>query len=144
MFSKACEYGIKAVIFIASRSGDNVRVGLKETAVAINSPEAFTAKILQQLSRNHIIRSTKGPNGGFEVSEVQLKKIKLIQIVYAIDGDSLFTACGLGLEECSEAFPCPVHHKFKAVRDELKHIAESTTLEDLVKGVHNGTAFLKV
>ena len=67
MFSKSCEYAIRATIFIASKCCENRKVGLKEIADAIDSPTAFTAKILQKLSKNKIINSTKGVNGGFEI-----------------------------------------------------------------------------
>ena len=60
MFSKACEYGIKASIFIALCSYKGVRVSLKSIAKEINSPEAFTAKILQDLVRHDVINSVKG------------------------------------------------------------------------------------
>ncbi|MGB0369618.1 MAG: RrF2 family transcriptional regulator, partial [Flavobacteriales bacterium] len=63
MFSKACEYGIRATLFIAQNAAESNRVSLKEISKKINSPEAFTAKILQQLARNKIIVSYKGPHG---------------------------------------------------------------------------------
>lgn len=143
MFSKACEYGIKATLHIAHQSRLNKRVGLKDIAKAIDSPEAFTAKILQQLSRSGIIESSKGPNGGFEISSVRLKEIKLVEIVSAIDGDELFQGCGLGLKQCNEQKPCPVHHKFKAIRNNLKNMLENTSLDELSKGLSNGITFLK-
>ena len=59
MFSKACEYGIKAAIFIAINSYEGRRVSPKEIAEEINSPQAFTAKILQDLVRNNIVFSIK-------------------------------------------------------------------------------------
>ena len=59
MFSKACEYGIKAAVFIAVRSQKDERVSLNEIAKEINSPVAFTAKVLQQLTRNQIVDSLK-------------------------------------------------------------------------------------
>ena len=55
MFSKACEYAIRASIYIAKQSQNASKVSLKDVAMAIESPEAYTSKILQQLSRNHII-----------------------------------------------------------------------------------------
>ncbi len=143
MFSKACEYGIKATLHIAHQSRSNKRVGLKDIAKAIDSPEAFTAKILQQLSRSGIIESSKGPNGGFEISLERLKEIKLVEIVSAIDGDELFQGCGLGLKQCNEQKPCPVHHKFKAIRNNLKKMLENTSLDELSKGLSNGITFLK-
>lgn len=144
MFSKACEYGIRASIYIAGQSHKDQRASLKDIAKQIGSPEAFTAKILQQLSKNNIISSIKGPNGGFEIERKQLGKIRLSQIVLAIDGDSLYKGCGLGLKECSEKSPCPVHNQFKQIRQSIVHMLESTNLLELAMGLKDGSTFLKM
>ncbi len=144
MFSKACEYGIRAVIHIAVRSNNNTRTSLKDISKEIHSPEAFTAKILQQLAKNDIIDSIKGPNGGFEIEKKKMTKIKLSHIVLALDGDSIFKGCGLGLKDCSEVHPCPVHHKFKKIRNELKQMLENTSVHELSLGLKDGLTFLKL
>ena len=143
MFSKACEYAIRATIHIGVQSGLGKRVSLKDIAKAIDSPEAFTAKILQQLSRGSIIDSVKGPSGGFTITKENMKKRKLSEIVSVIDGDSVFTGCGLGLKQCNEKLPCPVHAQFKAIRDRLKHMLETTNVYDLTKGMTAGLTHLK-
>ncbi|PWA07175.1 RrF2 family transcriptional regulator [Flavobacterium psychrotolerans] len=143
MFSKTCEYGIRATIFIASESFQNNRVGLKDIAKKIDSPEAFTAKILQILARNNIINSIKGVGGGFEIPKKNINQITLSQIVTALDGDTVFTGCGLGLHNCSEEHPCPVHEKFKSIRNELAFMLESTNLEELALGIKSGDTFLR-
>jgi len=144
MFSKACEYGIKASIFIAINSYAGRRVSPKEIAKEIDSPQAFTAKILQDLVRHKVINSVKGAHGGFEIDKNDIALIKLTQIVNAIDGDTIYNGCGLGLEKCDENHPCPVHDKFKAVRDELKDMLENTTLAELALNITSGMSFLKV
>jgi len=143
MFSKTCEYGIRAAIIIASESYQDNRIGLKEIAKKIDSPEAFTAKILQILSKNNIIKSIKGVGGGFNIPKETMSQIKLIQIVSAIDGDRVFTGCGLGLSQCSEIHPCPVHDRFKEIRTELADMLESTNLEELALGIKSGDTFLR-
>ncbi len=143
MFSKACEYGIRASIYIGQQSLIDRRVGQKEIAQAIDSPEAFTAKILQILSKNGIIQSVKGPNGGFDIDKVRMAKTKLSDIVSAIDGDSIYKGCGLGLKDCDELKPCSVHEKFKSIRNDLKDMLENTNLHELANGVNTGLAFLK-
>lgn len=143
MFSKTCEYGIRATIFIATQSYLNNRAGIKDIAKKIDSPEAFTAKILQTLVKANIIQSTKGVGGGFEIPKKKLVEIKLAQIVSAIDGDKVFTGCGLGLSHCSESHPCPVHEKFKSIRNELAFMLENTNLEELVLGLKSGENFLR-
>jgi len=144
MFSKACEYGIKASIFIAINSYEDRRVNSKEISEEINSPTAFTAKILQALVRHKIVKSLKGPYGGFSIEKNKISSIKLSQIVRAIDGDKIFNGCGLGLHTCNEEHPCPVHDKFKIVRRELKDLLENTNLMQLALDIKSGTTFLKI
>src|SRR6187402_3803210 len=143
MFSKTCEYGIRATIFIASESHQNKRVGLKDIAKKIDSPEAFTAKILQILSKDNIINSIKGVGGGFEIPRETMKDIKLAQIVNALEGDRVFTGCGLGLSNCSDDHPCPMHEKFKSIRNELAFMLENTNLEELAMGIKTSDTFLR-
>lgn len=144
MFSKACEYGIRASIFIATKSSEGIRVGIKDVAKEIDSPEPFTAKIMQILTKSGIIYSAKGVGGGFEVSKEALKSIKLIQIVDAIDGNTIYKGCGIGLKECSEIHPCPVHNQFKKIRELLLAMLTNTTLEELALGVNAGNYYLKI
>lgn len=144
MFSKACEYGIKASIFIAINSWDGKRVSPKEISKEIDSPTAFTAKILQALVKHDIIDSVKGAYGGFEIDKRKISSIKLAQIVNAIDGDKIYNGCGLGLHVCDEDHPCPVHDKFKVVRNELKEMLEKTNLEQLALDIKSGASFLKI
>lgn len=143
MFSKACEYGIKAAVYITIRSQQEFRVGLNEIAREIDSPIAFTAKILQQLSRNQIIDSVKGPTGGYEISTKKASEMTLSKIVSAIDGDKIYEGCGLGFPHCDENKPCSVHHQFKSIRTDLKQMLETTSLLDLSKEINNGISFLK-
>lgn len=144
MFSKACEYGIRSAIIIAKTSLKGERIGIKKIAKEIDSPEAFTAKILQVFTRGNIIQSTKGVKGGFEVSESQMKRILLADLVNAIDGNDIYKGCGLGLPACNEKHPCPIHHKFKEVRDLLQKVLTETTLYDLAMGTSSGQFFLKI
>jgi Rrf2 family protein len=142
MFSKTCKYAINAMIYVATLPPGQERVGLKEISKAINSPEAFTGKILQALVRDELLASTKGPNGGFFISR-NPAEIFLSQIVETIDGEMLFTGCALGLEKCAEDHPCPVHHKFKAIRDHLTGMLMTTSLKDVADRVNVGISFLK-
>ncbi len=142
MFSKACEYGIRAVLFIAKQSQNDLRPNISEIAKAVDSPEPFTAKVCQQLARENVIRSKKGPSGGFYLEKDS--QLKLSEIVSAIDGDKIFTGCGLGLRECSSEHPCPVHNQFMKVRNGLKHMCENTLVMELAANLEDGETFLKV
>ncbi|MEP5610793.1 MAG: Rrf2 family transcriptional regulator [Cyclobacteriaceae bacterium] len=134
MFSRACEYAIKIMIYIAANESEGKRTSLKEVTQAIGSPEAFTAKILQQLVRGKLLNSFRGPTGGFVLNGE--KEIRLHDVVTTIDGDHLMEDCVLGLNECSSSNPCPVHDKFLKVKETLAETLLSTMVSDqaLLKG----------
>jgi Rrf2 family protein len=142
MFSKACEYAIKAMLYIAQQSKDGDKVGIKKIAKGINSPEPFVAKILQQLGRSELVSSAKGPNGGFYLDKKQLR-YSLAAIVIVMDGDALFTGCALGLKSCSETKPCPLHNEFKAIREQMKTMLQNATVGEFNEQLDTGISFLK-
>lgn len=141
MFSKACEYAIRAVVFIASATDENSKAGIEDICSHIQAPRHFTAKILQKLSRQHLISSQKGVHGGFYLDGQQRAKT-MKDVVLAIDGDQLFTGCGLGLRECSESRPCPMHNQFKSIRSSLNAMMEHVTIGELAARLKNGETVL--
>lgn len=138
IFSKACEYGIRATIYVAHQSLDNTRANLKDISLEIGSPEAYTAKILQTLVKHNIIISIKGSMGGFEIAPKQMKKIRLEDIVTAIDGGFNDKICVLGLKACSQLHPCPVHDKYKHIKSDFKAMIENTSLFEMTSGLKEG------
>lgn len=144
MFSKACEYAIRSTIYIANKSKEGVNVGLKDIAKNIDSPVAFTAKILQKLVKEDLVSSIKGPNGGFSLSKKQQEDVYLIDVVRCIEGSQTYDGCGLGLRQCSEEKPCPIHFQFKEVRIKLKHMLENTNMVVMLEKLERGETFLKL
>lgn len=141
MLSKSCKYAIRAVVYVASKAGNNVKLGIKEISKEIDAPEAFTGKILQILTRHQVISSLKGPYGGFFIEEFQLQQ-PLLNIVNAIDGLQAFTGCGLGLKFCSETKPCPFHYEYKEVRTRMLDTFKNTTVEMLAANLERGMALI--
>lgn len=141
MFSKTCEYAIRALIFIAQRSKRGERVGIKEVAESIGSPEHFIAKILQELVKKQLVTSYKGPNGGFFLEPNS--SITLADVVLAMDGEKLFSGCGLGLENCSESCPCPIHYQFKKIRTDFSEMLRNAKLIEFSAQLDNKKTFLR-
>ncbi len=143
MFSKSCEYGLRAAIYIAQQSTLKQKVHLNDIATEIDSPPAFTAKILQLLTKEKIVKAIKGPYGGFLIEDDQLNQLLLSDIVNAIDGNQIYTGCGLGLKQCDANSPCPMHNQFVNIRNELKKMLESTTLKSLANDLNANLVWLK-
>ncbi|MDF3078835.1 MAG: Rrf2 family transcriptional regulator [Sphingobacteriaceae bacterium] len=117
LLSKSCEYAIRASIYIAAKTAVKKRADIREIADAIGSPISFTAKVLQKLSCKQLISSVRGPNGGYYIKDPLA--VYLVDIVRAIDGNDLFSACAMGLQTCSDTKPCPMHHDIKPLRAQL-------------------------
>lgn len=142
MFSKSCEYAIKAMLFLAQKSTNENRIGVKEIARGIDAPEHFIAKILQDLSKKKLMNSVKGPNGGFYLDSLSLKT-SIADIVVAIDGDSIYKNCIIGLKLCSEINPCPVHFEYKEIKKNLISLLEENTLANFNEKMITGKFSLK-
>ncbi len=144
MFSKSCEYAIRAMIYIANNAKHSTtgKIGTKQVAKGIEAPENFIAKILQDLSKRKLLHSAKGPNGGFFLTEEE-KNRTLSDIIKAIDGDGFYLNCLFGLKTCSEKTPCPVHHQYKEVKQKLVNIFDSNTIGQLNEKIESGNFFLK-
>jgi Rrf2 family iron-sulfur cluster assembly transcriptional regulator len=141
MFSKSCEYGIQATLYIAQHSKEHNNIGLKEIAKAQRIPVYFLSKVMQILVKNKILRSIKGPNGGFHLNK-NASEINLLDIINAIDGMDIFNTCVLGLSDCSENKPCPIHNQYKFIKEGFLRILTNKSLASFANELGNGKAFV--
>lgn len=141
MLSKTCKTAIKAVIYLCSKYESRENASIKEVAEYINASEHTIGKVLQTLVKQNIIKSLKGPSGGFFISEEQQLN-PIIRIVEAIDGKEFFISCGLGLSKCSAAHPCPIHNEYKEARDILENLFREKRVLDLCLPINEGLAYL--
>ena len=141
MLSKSCVYALRAIVYVGHNCSDTKKIGIKEIGEELELPFHFLSKILQRLVKHHIIQSTKGPHGGFYIGE-EAKQVNILKIIDIIDGLAFFEKCGLGLKECSETHPCPLHNDFKVFRDGLYHLFLKKTIADLITKIEDGNAFI--
>lgn len=140
MFSKSTEIALRAVIFIAQKTAEGGNLGLEEIAKGLNSPKSFTAKILQKLTAgNGLISSVRGPNGGFYITDKNRKK-PVRAIIRLMEEDEVIDGCVLGLKQCSEVKPCPMHAQFKLIKGQLIDLFENRTIQSLADDMQNGEA----
>ena len=130
MFSKSSTYAIRAVLYLAIEGSAKRKLGVKEIAEALTIPRPFLAKLLQQLSREGLITSVKGPYGGFFLSEENLQN-SIQDILYCLDGEDMFSHCVLGLKNCSSQNPCPLHEQYMACKAGLQYQLNRQTIGEL-------------
>ena len=142
MFSASCHYGLQAMFYIASHSTEEKNISLSEIASDKDIPQHFLSKILQLLVKHKLLVSMKGPHGGFRLKRAP-EDITLIEIVKAIDGLDIFDQCGIGFRECDEEDPCPIHGDYSKIRDHVRELFETKTLEALTEDILNGDSLAK-
>ena len=131
IFSRACEYGIRAVLYLSS-TPEGTPVQVRDVASGLDIPFPFLAKVVQTLTRRGILRSQKGPGGGIRVARSP-DTIRVLEIVDAIDGLGFSEVCVLGMPNCSDASPCPFHDEWGRVRAEIMQMLEGKSVSQLVE-----------
>ena len=143
MFSKSTEYALRATLYIAQKGSEEKKIGIGEVSKAIGSPQSFTAKILQFLTKdNKVISSVSGPHGGFFMTN-KAKNLPVRAILEAMGEDELLDKCVMGLAKCSEKNPCPLHSKYKIIKEQLNELFETETILQLANNIKTGDVFIK-
>jgi len=131
ILSRASEYAIRAMVYMAERGGDQP-TQLKNIAEAESIPFHFLAKTMQVLTRIRLVKSFRGPRGGFTLMK-RPEQVFLYEIVNAFDAISQWeTICILGINPCSDEVVCPLHEDWKPIKEEIFKMFQEKTLADLV------------
>ena len=135
LFSKACAYAIRASILTATKGADGREyIPIRELADELGVSFHFLTKILRILTEAELMTSFRGPNGGVGLTK-PANKISVIDIISAIDGMGLFQGCALGLPQCNDQSPCPLHEAWAKRREDLQKMLSRTTLASLSKNL---------
>ncbi len=129
IFSKKCEYGVQAVLYLAAQKG-GIPMSADEISKVLKIPKEFISKILRDLKESRLIYSSRGKSGGFGLAK-DPANMKLIDVVEAIDGLEMFNSCILGFPECTPKAPCPIHNIWDALRIEVYDMLTAETLDKL-------------
>lgn len=148
MLSNTCKYAIRALIYLGKfNDGKGTKIGIKKISSDLNIPTPFLGKILQNLVKQKILVSTKGPNGGFGLGKPK-NEISLYDIVTIIDGEDFFKNCLISMEPCSthheNGQPCPVHKSFAEVRQKLSIFYSETTLDTIISDMEGYEDLIKM
>ena len=131
LYSKASEYAIRAMVFLAEQPEGQL-IQLKEVAAHEDIPFHFLAKTMQILSRMGLVRSHRGPRGGFCLAR-KPSEITLYDIVNPIDHIANYDeVCIIGINPCNDDTPCPLHDDWKKIRELIRDTLEGKNLRDMV------------
>ena len=127
--SRAAQYAIRTLVHLA-RQQASVASPVREIAESEGIPPHFLAKLVGKLSRAGLVDAFKGPGGGIRLAHPP-HKLKLSMVIEAVDGEDFLAGCFLGLRECGDAHPCPMHENWKVVRQRLLADYDRITIAQL-------------
>lgn len=136
ILSRTSQYAIQALIYIATRPPAEPILNRK-VAEYLGVPTAYLAKIMQTLCRGNLLYSFRGRQGGFCLREGG-ERTNLMQIVTLIEGNGFTENCVLGLKICSDETACPVHSKWKPIKEKIVSMLYEQTLDRLALAVQSG------
>ncbi|MBI4387646.1 MAG: Rrf2 family transcriptional regulator, partial [Candidatus Omnitrophica bacterium] len=131
IYSKGCEYVIRALSCMDQKECKH-GFSISNICQKARIPVWFTRKIFQSLVKQGVFMSKHGPGGGYRFKK-DPKKISLLTIITAVDGDALFKTCILGRPHCNSENPCSVHSSWGKTREKLISKFRSITIKDLTR-----------
>jgi Rrf2 family protein len=130
VLSQTAEYALRAVLYLAERTaGPPVRVG--EMAEALDIPQNYLSKTLHALVRTGVLRSLRGPSGGFSLAR-PAGRVSLLAIVRPFDRIESRRSCLLGRPVCSDRGACAAHQAWKKTSEQVATFFRATTIADLL------------
>lgn len=130
LITRNTDYAIRAVSFIAVSKNELVKT--QELVRALKIPQPFLRKILQSLNRKKIVRSYKGPGGGFKLA-VKPKEISIVDLIEVFQGPLEVNKCLFKKEICPNSKKCTLRIKMNKIEDHIKSELKSITIEDLLR-----------
>ena len=97
---------------------------------------------MQSLTRgNKVISSVRGPNGGFYITD-KARKLPARAILQAMGESELLDKGVLVLNKCSETKPCPMHHQYKHIKQQIINLFETKSIQQLADDINNNDLFI--
>ncbi len=127
LFTVASGYALQA---LAHMPEDGSFMMAKDLSGQLSLPPPYLAKILQRLARAEILESVRGPKGGFRLARPS-HHITVGEVLIAVEGEGVMSACIMGFPACDCDNPCPMHEAWSAVKAQVESTMTSNTLRDL-------------
>ncbi|HCT52869.1 MAG TPA: Rrf2 family transcriptional regulator [Balneola sp.] len=133
LVSQGAQYAISAIIALSKKEYGKA-VSAADLAKALDCPAAYLSQLLSKLKKPGILKSQRGLNGGVLLAK-PVKEISIYDVIVAIDGDSFFNNCFMGIEGCGHIEPCPFHNFWSNQRQKIKKWLIDTNFEDAEKAM---------
>jgi Rrf2 family iron-responsive transcriptional regulator len=131
--NRQTDYAVRVILALAKR-GEGARLSTSDIQQEMLIPKAFMTRIVARLSREGLINTFPGREGGLMLPR-PASQITLRDVVEAFEGQILLSAClqVKGEDDCPFQSNCPVRPKWGRVQVAMIREMASITFEDLAK-----------
>ncbi len=129
LITRNTDYALRAICYIAKHNES--RVTVEELVSKLGVPRPFMRKILQLLSRNKVLKSTKGQGGGFKLS-IPASKLYLIRIMHIFQGNGGLNGCFLKKDICPNKGKCMLRKKIKSIEQDVLEQLKAISIASLI------------
>jgi len=131
IYSKATEYALNALVYLAGQP-EKRQCGVNEIADALNIPQHFLGKILQDLRKHEFVISTRGRYGGFQLARSP-EQIGVYDIVESLEEIQKYERCIFDEFECTRDRPCAVVCDWNGVKSRISQFLKKHSIADLLE-----------
>ncbi len=128
LLSEACDYGLRAVIWLAQRPAEPQKV--KEIAAGTKAAPGYLIKVLQELTKAGILTARRGSQGGFTLQS-DPAELTALDVINAIDPLERIESCPLKIEMHATGL-CPMHRCIDDAMASIEETFRRTTIEDVI------------
>jgi len=128
--TKKADYGLIALKHLAVSGQQGGTASAKEIADAYGIPLPLLAKILQKLTKTGLLVSAAGSSGGYKLAR-QPQKISALEVIHAIDGPIILTACFTEHGRCDQSEKCTVREPLRKVHEAIIDLLNRISISDM-------------
>jgi len=132
ILSRSSVYAIRLIFSLLEKQPLSRFLRIKDAALELDVPYFQLAKVANVMISEKILTSSTGPNGGIDLGP-NVNDLTLQDIITTFGDGDVFDSCILGLKECSDESPCPIHSAWSSVKGEIIDIFSNRTLGELKK-----------
>jgi Rrf2 family cysteine metabolism transcriptional repressor len=129
--SSRCEYGLRAMVYLAARDDDHP-VPLPEIAAGEGIPAPFLERILARLRESGLVKATRGVSGGYQLARAA-GDIAVGDVVTALEGPLSLVGCVPDDGTCERAESCASRVVWRRLDSAITGALNSITLDDLTR-----------
>lgn len=127
--SRKIDYGLRAMIYLASIPADSV-VPFREIGRQMDVPEDFLAKILKTLVDQGLVRSTRGPHGGYALARPSTD-VSFLDVIEAVEGPIALNVCLDGEDACGHSTCCTMVSVWRLGQERMLDVYRQARLSEL-------------